>query len=411
MSVINFKDPRLEQLIRKKIKKRQGPINVSDIEHIEMLDLSAKRITSIEGLEHFMNLNYLDLEFNWITDISPLRELFNLTYVELSENRISDISPLRKLDKLEQVRIAYNNVSDLKPLAGLEKIVVCIMSSNQIKDINPLKKMTQLEVLMIDHNEIEDLSVIKNFKHLKKLFMYENPILDIDHLDLPSDLEVYDGRHTHVEDDVNVKRELSEKEELPYRVLIDEKSITRLIDIEDESMAQDLYDKIFDFLSERFEDDHIISYIEATRPFVDFDVYEKDELGKWIFSDDIREFSFWYGHQREAYKNNIREETIKVRNILRKYVLEFQIKRVCTDDLGKMNYDELLIAGADYADISTVKEALKNGANIDYKDPVIHKTAVEHCEYMGHKGTSYWNNDYSNHKSVRDYLISQGASY
>lgn len=195
----------------------------------------------------------------------------------------------------------------------------------------------------------------------------------------------------------------------PYLVEMDDSSITRLIEVEDDEKAEEIYDEMFEALRLNFEDFQVADYVEGYEELVDFGVYDSDKKGTKSYLGDLSEYSFWYDENSDQYLDNLRDEVIKAKNIMRAYCLEYEVKTNCTNPIGDVNYNELLIAGAKYADLETVKEALSKGADINYTDKISYDTAVGHCGFMGHKGTDYWDNEYSDHKKVMDYLIGQGA--
>jgi len=105
---ISFPDPNLEAAIREVIDKPEGHILTSDLEGLTSFGVVGGDITSLEGLQHCINLTELDLRYNQISDISPLASLTNLTELDLRYNQISDISPLVSLTNLSRLYIAYN---------------------------------------------------------------------------------------------------------------------------------------------------------------------------------------------------------------------------------------------------------------------------------------------------------------
>jgi len=117
---IVFDDPNLEKAIKEELNI---PLDVviydSDIENVTELDLEGKEISSIEGLQYFVNLTELILWDNNITDVSPLANLTNLELLDLDENLIEDVSPLANLTNLETLFIAENPIVDYSPLDNL----------------------------------------------------------------------------------------------------------------------------------------------------------------------------------------------------------------------------------------------------------------------------------------------------
>jgi len=93
--VVTFDDPKLEEIIRKLIKKK-APATVfsSDFRKIKELDVRGAGIAKISGMEYFDSLVTLDVGENKITDISHLKYLKKLRVLKLDKNLIKDLTPL-----------------------------------------------------------------------------------------------------------------------------------------------------------------------------------------------------------------------------------------------------------------------------------------------------------------------------
>jgi|TARA_B100000315_G_C14531353_1_gene566327 Leucine-rich repeat (LRR) protein len=115
-ATVTFPDWNLESAIRKTIDKRKGPIFVSDLKSLTILEVQEKGISDLAGLEHLTNLRWLVLVENNINDISPLAGLIKLEMLALVNNKISDLSPLIDLANLQELFLTNNNISDIYPL-------------------------------------------------------------------------------------------------------------------------------------------------------------------------------------------------------------------------------------------------------------------------------------------------------
>jgi Leucine-rich repeat (LRR) protein len=91
---VTFLDINLETVIREAIGKPGGPVYMSDLESLTMLEAPGRGISDISTLANLTNLGYLVLGNNDISDISPLAGLTNLELLSLWYNNISDISAL-----------------------------------------------------------------------------------------------------------------------------------------------------------------------------------------------------------------------------------------------------------------------------------------------------------------------------
>lgn len=178
--IISFKDKRLEEIIRKEIKKPNGNIYKSDVVGIKTLYPAFDTINSLEGIEHLTSLRVLEIHTNNIKDLTPISNLDNLKILSISDNPISDLSPLKDLTKLEDLQMFSINTNDISSLENLRNLIHLKISRNGIINIDSLRNLTKLEELAMDENEIIDISVLKNLTSLRELHLQKNKIEDLD---------------------------------------------------------------------------------------------------------------------------------------------------------------------------------------------------------------------------------------
>ncbi|MCD4818837.1 MAG: hypothetical protein K8S23_09110 [Candidatus Cloacimonetes bacterium] len=199
---IYFPDQNFEQAVREVINKPTGPILISDVWQIQVLDIEATGINNFTGIEYFVKLKtlqiwgiddlsiianitqilYLDVHYNAISDISPLANLTQLTGLNLCANDISDISPLANLTQLTHLDLGSNDISDISPLADLTQLIDLDLrnSSSVISDISSLANLTELTYLHVGGNyEIIDISPLADLTQLTHLHLNGSPINDI----------------------------------------------------------------------------------------------------------------------------------------------------------------------------------------------------------------------------------------
>ena len=189
---VTFPDANLETVIREAIDKLEGPISVSDLESLVMLEAPGKGISDLTGLEYCLNLQYLGLWDSNISDISPLAGLLNLQGLELDGNNISDISPLAGLINLEYLNLLSNNISDISSLISLTNLAYLNFWDNNISDISSLISLTNLRELWLAENSISDISALAGLFNLHTLDLADNNISDISPLVENSNLSVDD---------------------------------------------------------------------------------------------------------------------------------------------------------------------------------------------------------------------------
>ena len=136
-------------------------------------------VSDIGPLENLTNLEFLFLDSNQIGDISKLANLTQLKQLGLSSNSISDISTVANLTGLTFLEIGFNQVSDLTPVASLTNLTTMAASFNMISDLTPLSGLTGLTVIAMDENSVADLSPLTPLTHLSFLSLVGNPIDNI----------------------------------------------------------------------------------------------------------------------------------------------------------------------------------------------------------------------------------------
>lgn len=149
----------------------------SDMLGLFYLDVTAKEIYDLTGLEYATNLLTLRLGDNQrISDIGPLRELTNLSALVLSQNRISDITPLAGLVNLEELDLHHNEFDDISALSGLTRLYRLSLRENSIRDISALSGLTRLEDLIISITQVSNIPPLLGLRSLRRLDLRGCPL-------------------------------------------------------------------------------------------------------------------------------------------------------------------------------------------------------------------------------------------
>ena len=238
-SVVEFEDYNLEQVIRETINKPEGPLYLSDVIGITTLDADNRGIISLEGIQHFQNLQQLYLgrnqvsdisalanltnlqilyfHYNQVSDISALANLTNLTDLVFGDNQVSDISALENLTNLHQLWFYYNQVSDIFALRNLTNLTKLIFHYNQVSDISVLSNLTNLHLLCFDSNQVSDISVLSNLTNLETLLFHSNQVSDISVLSNLTNLQGLDF-HSNQVSDISVLSSLTNLQSLDFHI-------------------------------------------------------------------------------------------------------------------------------------------------------------------------------------------------
>ena len=158
-------DSQLEQCVRDEIGLAEGTILVSDANAVVSLECPDRQIVSLEGLQHFVNLESLALWENEIADLTPLKPLTKLIALQLGNNAIQDIWPIEPLVGLRRLGLAYNAIEDIGVSANLWDLEWLNLDQNNIADVTPLWDLTKLVWLTIENNPIADLTPIEDLQN------------------------------------------------------------------------------------------------------------------------------------------------------------------------------------------------------------------------------------------------------
>jgi len=162
-----FKDPKVEQLVRFVLNKKNGTIYYKDLESVTTLDCAAGAAAGISGL-----VNVLD----------DLPEMANLKSVNLNgETAISSFEPLRRLTQLESLSLDRCNLSDTQfgQVAVLVWLKTLSVENNALTTLAPITSMLSLADLDASGNQIKTVPVLSRLTGLKKLDLSGNSLTSV----------------------------------------------------------------------------------------------------------------------------------------------------------------------------------------------------------------------------------------
>jgi len=201
-TIVVFADEDLDRIIRRRIKKPEGPIYTSDLEPITQLSVGGEDISDLGGLEYCTNLSELYLQVDQIADLSPLASLSNLTKLQISiqEDQLGALLPLALLSNLRTLDLSYNNIVDISSLGGFINLTDLILTENHVSDLSPLESLINLSRLDISRNDVSDLSPLASLYDLTGLNLEGNIIRDISPLTYLANLTELSLAHNQVND-------------------------------------------------------------------------------------------------------------------------------------------------------------------------------------------------------------------
>ena len=112
-------DPELRQAVRKHLElSQEAHLTIFHLQELTDLIVLSSGISSLQGLEHAVNLRFLHITHSLFSDLTPIKNLVSLEVLKLWDNEISDIKPLANLANLEELHLSGNEITDISPLAG-----------------------------------------------------------------------------------------------------------------------------------------------------------------------------------------------------------------------------------------------------------------------------------------------------
>jgi hypothetical protein len=111
-----------------------------DLDEIEMADCA---MTSLDGIEHCLNVTTVDISDNELTDISELQSLGRVIELYAARNQIGYIDALSNLTRLRIADLSMNNIDDVSPLFHLDHLELVNIVGNPV----PRKQVERLKSL------------------------------------------------------------------------------------------------------------------------------------------------------------------------------------------------------------------------------------------------------------------------
>lgn len=200
--------------------------------NLEVLNLNNNYVDDVSRLKTLYNLRKLDLGYNQIIDLEQanFHTLFHIPFISLNlehnvlidesnqRYRLSNIEILGGFSNLQDLNLADNHVHDFSVLSTLPKLRSLNISENRINDIGFLENMVQLRELNLRDNYIEDISPLRNLVNLTYLNLHSNNnIISIKPIKYLLNIETLILRNVSVGDELGALENLSRLQRLNLR--------------------------------------------------------------------------------------------------------------------------------------------------------------------------------------------------
>lgn len=152
---------------------------IGSLPKLQTLSLRGCSLSTIEGLETAVNLQYLDLSNNTIRKLDALASLQSLQQLYLQHNAITSVSKLTKLTNIQALDVSYNNLKTLSPIASITSLTQLQASNNVLTDLSQFDNLTNLTYLDVAYNSITDVSALSACTKLSHLNISNNALSNI----------------------------------------------------------------------------------------------------------------------------------------------------------------------------------------------------------------------------------------
>jgi len=176
--IINFPDPAFKTALLSHVPNIDtdfnGDIDVVEASLVFDLDVSDNNITSIDGIENFINLFSFKCNTNYLTSLNGIQSLTSLSTLECHTNQLSNINETQNLINLDSIDCSYNYAITSVDLSLLTQLTIFNCSFNDISSIDVFQN-PMLWDLNCQQNSLTTIDVSSNFQ-LSKLNVQSNQL-------------------------------------------------------------------------------------------------------------------------------------------------------------------------------------------------------------------------------------------
>lgn len=198
---IQFQDANLQRMILEAKPDvdadKDGEISLKEAKTVVELKLGFetkeevtpdKKITSLEGLQYFTNLESLDLKNQFVSEAQPIEKLSNLIYLRLAGNELKAIN-LTELTKLEDLRLFGNKQLKEIDLSRCLYLKGLYLQDTSIKELD-LTKHKKLELALLNRSKLERVT-FDGLPLLENISLVENNLTELSATHLPKLKELH----------------------------------------------------------------------------------------------------------------------------------------------------------------------------------------------------------------------------
>ena len=149
--------------------------NLAPLVHLEFIDVSANRLSTIPGVDELTDLRVLYAAGNAISKLEPRLRSTHLENINLAWNTIPRMDEFDGLSNLKVLSLEGNPIDKIEGLQRTLELRYLNLSFCRIARIEGVSQLQKLEHLDLTHNQISSLNGIENMPNLVYLSLGENP--------------------------------------------------------------------------------------------------------------------------------------------------------------------------------------------------------------------------------------------
>jgi uncharacterized repeat protein (TIGR01451 family) len=147
-----------------------GEIQLSEAAAVTWLSFNSIQISSLVGIQSFVNLQNLSCRNNQLTNLN-VQGLTNLWTLDCYNNQLTNLN-VQGLTNLQALSCPYNQLTNLD-VQGLTNLQTLYCNNNQLTNLD-LQGSTNLNWLSCNNNQLTSIENIPN--HIRSLDCHSNPI-------------------------------------------------------------------------------------------------------------------------------------------------------------------------------------------------------------------------------------------
>ena len=164
LEMLDFYDNRVKEI----------PRNLEDLVHLNYLSLTKNEMTGVCNITKLTQLGILLIGNNQLTSIiTSSDQVYRMAWIRANNNRLTSIAFVENLIGLIQLSLDGNQITSIASLSRIHtKLEWLNLARNNITDISSLGNVRSLTLLSICNNKIENASILEHLDNIKSTYLY-----------------------------------------------------------------------------------------------------------------------------------------------------------------------------------------------------------------------------------------------